>query len=57
MQATMLAAVSNICRGPVATTPMRSSFVIPQGSVGGKNGTAAGSRPRKYWRIRNDPTA
>jgi hypothetical protein len=30
-------------------------LVIPWGSVGGKNGTAAGSRPRKYWRIRNDP--
>src|SRR5215217_8916057 len=45
MQATMLAAVSNICSGPVATTPMRSSLVIPWGSVGGKNGTAAGSSP------------
>jgi len=29
MQATMLAAVSSICSGPVDTTPMRSSFAIP----------------------------
>ncbi len=29
MQPTMLAAVNNICSGPVATTPMRSSLVIP----------------------------
>jgi hypothetical protein len=34
MHATMLAAVNNLCSGPVATTPMRSNSVIPHGSVG-----------------------